>query len=246
MCAIMATSVQLQYDFPKELMFQLPFISIFDFAKKQRVPHWREIEAEVEIIARDNRAEIEDLLGNAIIKAMTEDVKLGNISDDTLKEVKDKIDYLNSKFKYVNDYFESLGAYDQRDLLLPFIEKEINSLVKFKEKFKITITSKEKWNLNDSLMYSYYLLYLDSINVWRTSLKKASRDNIGGRINILKSLIFIYKPLLVAYMLNKKLPNEIVVKRIAELRAGINPRGVYTAKPEIDKINQAISTIAPI
>ncbi len=242
----MATSAQLQYDFPKELMFQLPFISIFDSAKKQRVPHWRDIEAEVEIIARDNRAEIEDLLGNAIIKAMTEDVKLGNISDDTLKEVKDKIEYLNSKFKHVDDYFESLSAYDQRNLLLPFIEKEINSLVKFKDKFKIAITSKEKWNLNDSLMYSYYLLYLDNINVWRVFLKKASRENIGARINILKSLIFIYKPLLIAYMLNKKLPNEIVIKRIAELRIVINPSGVSTAKPEIDKINQAISTIAPI
>ena len=242
----MAINVQLQYDFPKELMFQLPFIKIFDFAKNQRAPHWREIGAEVKIIARDNRAEIEDLLGNAMIKAMTEDVNLGNISDDTLKEIKDKIEYLNSKFKYVNDYFESLGVYDQRNLLLPFIEKEINSLIKFKDKFKIIITSKEKWNLNDSLMYSYYLLYLDNISIWRMSLKKAPRENIGGRINILKSLIFIYKPLLVAYMLNKKLPNEIVIRRIAELRAGINPRGVYFAKPEIDKINQAISTIAPI
>ena len=242
----MANSVYVQYDFPKELMFQLPFIQIADFAKGNRAPHWREIEAEIEIIAKDNREEIVELLGNSMIKAMTEDVKLGNISEDTLNEVKTKIEYLNSKFKHVNQYFDSLDAYGQRSLLLPFIEKEINSMIKYKERFRTIVTSKTEWSANDSLAYSYYLLYLDNINIWRNSLRKASKDNIGSKINIIKGLVFVYKPILVAYMLNKNLPNELMIRRIAELRAGINPSGVYTSEPRLYEIGKTISAISPI
>ena len=242
----MANSVYVQYDFPKELMFQLPFIQISDFAKGNRAPHWREIVAEIEIITKDNREDIVELLGNSMIKAMTEDVNLGNISEDTLNEIKTKIEYLNSKFKHVNQYFDSLDAYGQRSLLLPFIEKEINSLVKYKEKFRTIIASKLEWNSNDSLVYSYYLLYLDNINIWRDSLQKASKNNIGSRINIIKGLIFVYKPILVAYMLNKKLPNELMVRRIAELRVGINPGGIYTSAPKLYEIGKTISALSPI
>ena len=236
----------MQYDFPKELMFQLPFVQIFNLAKGHRISYWRKIEAEIEVIARDNRKEIVDLLGNSIIKAMDEDVRLGNISEDTLKEVKDKIEYLNSKFKYVNEYFESLDSYEQRSLLLPFIEKEINSLIKYKEKFRAIVTSKEAWDSNDSLIYSYYLLYLENLTIWRNYLKKASRDSIGGRLNILKGLAFVYKPILVAYMLNKQFPNGLLIRRIAELRAGINPRGVYVAEPKLYEISKVVSALSPI
>lgn len=242
----MANSVYIQYEFPKELMFQLPFVQIADFAKRNHAPHWREIREEIEIIAIDNRDEIVDLLGNSMIKAMTEDVGLDNISEDTLKEVKTKIDYLNEKFKYVNQYFDSLDVYGQRSLLLPFIDKEINSLVKYKERFRTVVTSKAEWNTNDTLAYSYYLLYLDNINIWRNYLKKASKDNIGSKINIIKGLVFVYKPILIAYMLNKNLPNELMIRRIAELRASINPPMVYTNEPKLYEISKAISVLSPI
>jgi len=239
----MPATVSVQ-EFSRALIIPLPFNQISDFAKKHRVPNWRVIEAEVERVAMDNQEEIAKL-GNSMIKAMTEDVSLGKISDVTLEEVKSKIDYLNSKFKHVDEYFDSLDPYGQRDLLLPFIDKESSALAKYKDNFRIFITSKVEWDLNDSLMYSYYLLYQDAINAWRVSLKRASKETIKGRLNIIKGLMFIYKPIIYAYVSGKQLPNEVIVKRIAELRAQMNPRGIYPMIPRMYEALEAISKVPP-
>jgi len=239
----MSETVSLQ--FPSDFIIPLPFNQISNFAKKSRAPNWRQIEADVKRLAMDNQEEIAKL-SDSMIKAMTEDVSLGKISDIILEEIKSKIDYLNSKFKHIDEYFESLDPHDQRDLLLPFIDKEISILAKYKDNFKIFIISKSKWDLNDSLMYSYYLLYQDSITAWRSILKQASRETIKSKLNIIKGLIFIYKPIIYAYVSGKNLPNEVIVKRIAELRASINPSKIYPIiKPKVYEALEAISEVPP-
>lgn len=241
----MAVNANPQYKFPQELVLQLPFTQISDFAKTNRAPQWRKISAEIEIIARANKDEIINLFGNSMIKAMEEDVKAGDISEDTLKEIKTKIEYINSKFKYLNEYYEQLNAYDKRSLLMPFIDRELTALVNYKDAFMTNLTSKTEWDQNDSLMYSYYLLYLENINYWRAALHKASKDNIETRLNVLNSLMFIFKPILVAYLLRKQFSNEILVGHIAQLRAYINPTGIYVTEPKISEIGEAISAISP-
>lgn len=238
------TEVTIQ-EFPIELMIPLPFKQISYHAEKQRVPTWREIKAEVDKIAMDNKEEIVDLLSNSIIKAMTEDISLGKVSDDTLKEVKSKIEYLNLKFKHLNEYFESRDPYVQRSLLAPFINEESSSLARYKENFKILVTSKTKWELNDSLIYSYYLLYQETINVYRLLLERSSKGTISNRLNNLKILMFFYKPIILAYILGKHLPNDVLVKKIAELRASINPMGLYAIDPNVYETLEVVSTIPP-
>ncbi|MCL5089807.1 MAG: hypothetical protein M1382_01395 [Candidatus Marsarchaeota archaeon] len=222
----MVTEVYIQ-DFPIDLAFSLPFKQIFDLARKRRFPNKSEIEKEVMAIAFKNKDEIVDLLSNSLLKAMNEDIRLGEISNDTTKELNTKISYLNNQFKSVNDYFESLDAEDQRDLLLPFIEKELNTLIDYKNKFERKLISKSEWDDNDSIIYTYYSVYQETIAVYRGILKKANRIRIGSVLNVIKTILFFYKPILLVYMLGKPLENDIVLERLSELRANINPAQFY-------------------
>jgi hypothetical protein len=230
----------------RDLILQLPFVQISEFAKKRRAPNWKEIEKEIKLIVERNNVELIDLLANSMLKAITEEVTLGNVTEDTLEELKDKMGYLNSKFRRLDAYFDTLTTYEQRDLLLPFIEKEINTLVRNKDSFKTILISKEQWNQNDASIYTYYLLYLDCINVWTNALKNASKYTITGRLNIIKGLLFAYKPLLIAYMLNKPIPNQVLLRKLAELRASVNPLGIYTIEPKVYNMFKTISEISPI
>lgn len=238
------TKVTIQ-EVPIALIIPLPFEQISDHAKMHRAPDWREIKEEVDKIAMDNKAEIVDLLSNSMIKAMMEDISLGKVSDSTLKEVNSKIEYLNLKFKHINDYFESRDPYTQRSLLAPFIDEESSSLARYKENFRILVTSKTKWELTDSLIYPYYLLYQETINVYRLLLQRSSKETINNRLNLLKSLMFFYKPIILAYILGKHLPSDILVKKISELRANVNPQGVYAIAPNIYETLEVVSTIPP-
>lgn len=231
--------------FPIELMVPLPFKQISYYAEKQRAPSWHEIKAEVDKIAMNNKEEIVDLLSNSMIKAITEDISLGKVSEDTLKEVKSKIEYLNLKFKHVNEYFESCDPYVKRTLLAPFIDEESSSLARYKENFRLLVISKTKWELNDALIYPYYLLYQETLNVYRLLLRRSSKETIRDRLNALKILIFFYKPIILAYVLGKPLPNDVLVKKIAELRANINPSGLFITTPNINKALEVVSTIPP-
>lgn len=242
----MQTVAYAQYDFPNELVLPLPLSQIFEFAKKNRAPSWRSIAKEMELIANDNKEEIIEMMGDSMVKAMTEEITLGNVSDKTLAELNSKMKYLNSKFEHLNTYFEGLGAYDQRNLLLPFVDKESSSLAKYREKFREKVTSKSEWNETDALIYSYYLIYQDCINVWRAALKKASKDNIGSRLNVIKTLLFAYKPILFAYMSDKPIQNELLVRKMAQLRASANPVGVYPLKSTVYEPLKAISALPPV
>ncbi len=222
----MVTEVYIQ-DFPIDLAFSLPFKQIFDLARKRRFPNKSEIEKEVMAIALKNKDEIVDLLSNSLLKAMNEDIRLGEISNDTTKELNTKISYLNNQFKSVNGYFESLDVEDQRDLLLPFIEKELSTLIDYKNKFERKLISKSEWDDNDSIIYTYYSVYQETIAVYRGILKKANRIRIGSVLNVIKTILFLYKPILLVYMLGKPLENDIVLERLSELRANINPAQFY-------------------
>ncbi len=241
----MPTATYIQFDFVSELALPLPLSQIFEFAKKNRAPSWRSIAKEIELIANDNKEKIIELMGDSVVKAMTEEITLGNVSDKSLAELNSKIDYLNSKFEHLNNYFEGLGAYDQRKLLLPFIDKESNVLAKYREEFRKKVTSKTEWNSTDALIYSYYLIYQDCINLWRITLKKASKDNIRASLNTIKILLFAYKPLLFAYMSNKSIQNELLVKKLAQLRSSVNPVGIYPLKSTVYDPLKAISVLPP-
>ena len=236
----MVAEVYIQ-DFPIDLAFSLPFGQIFNLARKRRFPNKSKIEKEVMAIALKNKDEIVDLLSNSLLKAMSEDIRLGEISNDTTKELNTKISYLNNQFKSVNDYFESLDVEDQRDLLLPFIEKELSTLIDYKNKFERKLISKSEWDDNDSIIYTYYSVYQETIAVYRGILKKANRIRIGNVLNVIKTILFFYKPVLLVYMLGKPLENDIVLERLSELRANINPAQFYIiADPKRRAIIEAL------
>ncbi len=239
-------SYEKELQIPKELVLPLPIEEISEYAKKNHVPYWQDIQKEVQRVVKDNQEKIEDFLTNSMLKLMNEDVSLNNINESTLKEFTKKLDYLNSKFKYLNEYFESLSSNDQRSLLLPFINSAVKSLTNYKKTFKINLISKTKWNLNDSIIYSYYLLYLDNIEALRELLEKATNVTIQGRLNNIKGLIFWYEPIILIYLMNKPLPNEVLLKRIAELRSNINPIGIYPVEPKLDEMVETISSLPPI
>jgi hypothetical protein len=236
----------IQYGFPMDLIYSLPFQQILYNAKKNHIANSRQMEKEVEILSKQNKDEIIDLLTNYMIKAMEEDVKLGNVSDSTVKEIGTRIDYLNSQFRDINDYFENMDIYDQRKLLLPFIEKELNNLINFKDKFKQKINSKPKWNDNDSIMYTYYSLYLENMAVYRKILKTASRERIKGVLNAIKIMLLYYKAVLLVYVLGKPLKNEVVLERLSELRSNINPSRFYITSSKHREIIDSLSKVAPI
>ena len=81
----------------EELMFQLPFRQISDLAKKNRVPDWRMIQKEIEILAENNKDDVVNFLANSMLKAITEEVTLGSVSETTIEEIKNKMGYLNTK-----------------------------------------------------------------------------------------------------------------------------------------------------
>lgn len=228
------------------LLTQLPVLEIFQFAKKNRDPNWREIELEIGKVANENKEEVVDLLSNSMIKAMEEDVRLGDVTEDTSKEITTKISYLNERFSHLNSYFGGLTPNQQRDLLLPYMGEELKQLNKFKNNFKDKINKKSKWDSNDTVMYTYYLLYQDTIAFLYTTFKSASRDRIVSILNIIKHALFLYKPIMLAYVLDKPFKHEILVRRIAELRAFLNPRDIFPITPKIYEVYKEISSVAPV
>lgn len=235
----MATEAYTQ-EFPIELIFSLPFKQIFEFARKMRDPNRFKMEVAIGKLAHDNREDIVDLLSSSLIRAMDEDIVLGEVSNDTMKEIKTKVDYLNEQFRSIDSYFESLKVEDQRKLILPFMEKELTTLINYKDKFAARINSKSKWNDNDSIIYTYYSLYQENMAVYRKILKTASREKIGSVLNIIKIMVSFYKSVLLAYMLDKPLKNEVVIERLSELRANINPERFYLVDPKCRAITEAL------
>lgn len=230
----------------EELMYQLPFKQILEFARINRAPNFKVMYKEIQTIVDGNNEEILSFMLDSVLKATVEEVTLGSVTDSTLDEIKDKIDYINSKFGHVDAYFNSLNLNDQKRLLLSFIEKEIKFLINNKDNFRALVAAKVKWDSNDALIYSYYLLYLDAMSVWRRELKRASRYTIGGRLNTIKALLLVYKPLLLAYISNREFPNKVLVKKIAELRASVNPTGLYPTQTKMYEISRVVSDISPI
>ena len=80
----------------------------------------------------------------------------------------------------------------------------------------------------------------------RELLEKATNVTIQGRLNNIKGLIFWYEPIILIYLMNKPLPNEVLLKRIAELRSNINPIGIYPVEPKLDEMVETISSLPPI
>ncbi len=229
-----------------ELMLQLPVRQIFEFARKNRVSNWRTLEKEIDALVDENKEELEELLSGSIMKAISEETMLGDVTEETSKDLREKFDHLNTKFKHIDDYFNTLDAYDQRNLILPFIGKESKQLTDAKDRFRTMIISKSTWDSVDTLMYTYYLTYLDAINALRNVLKKASRDTIISKLNLMKALLFLYKPILISFMLDKPIPIEVLRKKTAQLRTFVNPNGLYVTPTKIYEAEQLLSSISPI
>jgi len=238
---------------PIELMYPMPFMQILNLARKRHSAYWRTIQAEIEKVAIENKEAVVSFLSDSIIKAMEEEVTLGEVSSDTMKELKTNINYLNNQFKNLNDYFESLDVKDKKELILPFIEREITDLRNYRDKFVEMVNSKPRWDDNDAIICTYYSLYQENITVYRNKLKKVHRWRIGSIIDIIKILTLVYKSVLLTYIIGKPVKNEIILKRLGELRANIiqsshyiRPISYYILPTNRRKIADALSTVAPI
>lgn len=236
----------LQLDVLSFLSTPLPFKEIFYFAKKNHDPSWRQIEKEIVEIAKKNKEQVIDLLSTSMIKLMQEEITLESVTEETLKETNKKIEYLNNQFEHLNKYFEGLSPNDQRKLLLPFIDKELIELNKHKREFKTKVDGKKVWNSNDAMIYSYYLVYQDNINFLYNTLKKVNQERVKNVINLIKSSLLFYKPVLLAYMLGKNFDNEILAKRLAELRSSFNPKDIYPYSPKIYEVYKELFSVSPI
>jgi len=232
-------------EIPIELLLPMPFKQISDLARKRRSAHWRAIQAEIEKVAIENKEAVINFLSDSIIKAMEEEEELGEVSSDTIKELKTNINYLNNQFKNLNDFFESLDVVDKKDLILPFIEREITDLRNYRDKFVEMVNSKPRWDDNDAIICTYYSLYQENITVYRNLLKKAHRWEIESIIDTIKTLTVVYKSILLTYIIDKPVKNEVVLKRLGELRANV-PSSYYILPANRRKIADALSTVAPI
>jgi len=231
---------------PIELLFPMPFKQISDLARKRHNAYSRTIQAEIEKVAIENKEVVISFLSDSIITAMEEEAKLGEVSSDTMKELKININYLNDQFKNLNDFFESLDVVDKKELILPFIEREITDLHNYRDKFVEMVNSKPRWDDNDAIICTYYSLYQENITVYRNLLKKAHRWEIESIIDIIKTLTVVYKSVLLTYIIGKSVKNEVILKRLGELRANMIPSSYYILPPNRRKITDALSTVAPI
>jgi hypothetical protein len=233
-------------DFLRIITSQFPFAQIEELSKRLHYPTSRLIRREVEEIVNANKEQIFDL-SNSIVKVMESEVTLLAPDASLVNDMKNKLEYVNDKFKHINEFYEECTAVQKRELLLPFLSEESNKLDKYYQLFVNKVTEKGKWDNNDADIIVYYKLYTDFLKILYNKIKTTRRNDLEGSIKDITNVMFFYKPVLIAYMLESNLNNDVLVKRLAELRSYLIPRfGITPSNTFYEFYNQKLLEIAPI
>jgi hypothetical protein len=164
-----------------------------------------------------------DSLMDDLVDLMLTKIKASD-KGELLNRITENIEYIQNRFSHIANYFWSLPKKEQKDIFLTFLNDEIRSLNDYKPEFKEKINNIETWNLNDGMIFSYYLLYQDRITELYAQLKKANANQIDTVFRELVITIFNSKPVFLAYFKNR-LDSELLLDKFAELRTMTKPRG---------------------
>ena len=241
----MESEAQMSYpiDFLRQLSLQLPMQEIAILAKIKRYAAWMRLQRRIEELRKENKEEILALY-SSIIKIMEKEVYDVPTTEDVLK-IKKQVASINEKFRDVSKFYDSCSLQEKRKLFLPFLRQEINEFRKYEQTFVGKLELKEKWDRNDSLIYTYYKLYTELVNASYLKLRSASQDKVESTINQINSLLFVSKPVIIAYVSNR-LDNKVLIKRLAELRINLRPLALPAFKPKFEKAYQELFKFPPI
>lgn len=239
---IMESEAQISYpiDFLRQLSLQFPLKEIAILAKVKRYATWMRLKSKIEEIQRENKQEILNLYDSIINISKNEVYDVTPTMEDITK-IKQQIANINEKFKDINKFYDSCTSIEKKRLLLPFLGQESSEFKKYMNTFFQKLDSKIMWDKNDSLVYTYYKLYLELIDASYLKLYSETGDKIESTINQITSLLFFYKPILIAYVSNK-LDDKVLIRRLAELRVNLRPRIL----PKINDKIKELFKIPPI
>ncbi len=239
---MMENEAQINYpiDFLRQLSLQFPLQEIALLAKLKRYATWMRLKSKIAEIQKENKQEILSLYDSILEITKKQVYDITPTTEDIIK-IKNKVASINEKFKDINKFYDSCSITEKRNLLLPFLKQESSEFKKYLPIFVQKLDSKSSWDKNDSLIYVYYKLYLELIDASYLKLYSEVPSKIESTINQISSLLFFYKPILIAYILNK-LDHKVLIRRLAELRTDLRPRIL----PKVTKEMKELFKVPPI
>ena len=232
----MGGEVQVDYsiDFLRQLSLQFPLQEIAALAKIKRYATWVWLKSKIEEIQKENKQEILNLYDSIISISKNEVYDVTPTVEDITK-IKRQIANINEKFESINKFYDSCTVAEKQKLLLPFLKQESYEFKKYMGTFLKRLDSKTVWDKNDSLIYTYYKLYVELIDASYFKLYSETTSKIESTINQITSLLFFYKPILISYVANK-LDNKVLIRRLSELRIDLRPRILPKVTDEIKEL----------
>jgi len=237
------------YDFPTDfiaqLVLQYPIKQIADFVRARHMNEAIVVKAEIEKVAREQAQVVREIC-NDMVKLMDYDDKLLLPEQEEVEQMKDKLTYINKRLKHTSEFLANRSPQEQRELFLPFLQEETDKLEKYEDYFFDKIDLKPIWELNDVTIHTYYRNYIDLLDAVTGSLRdKRTKDEIGRSLSQTSYLLFVYKPVIVAYMTNK-LPNNVLLKRSAEIRMMLESPNMQFSEGKLKSLYDKLLAIPPI
>lgn len=211
-------------EFIKRMTLQYPVEEAAEKSRERRYALREKIHKEMLTFAEINQTELL-ALSDAIVKFMEYEVNMLVPSKKEIGDFISKLEYLQTRFKYTTNYLtDVVEPQDKRDIFLPFMKDEFETLDKYDNLFLSKLNEKKEWDSVDSCIASYYRLYSEANKAYYRKLRyNRTSESIERSLLEISYLLLFYKPIILAYIRGKKIDKRIVAKRLAELRIMLKP-----------------------
>lgn len=163
----------------------------------------------------EKNTESYEALAELMLELMNSEVTLRSPNKERLKEYEEKIEKLDTRFRYVNELIQTLGTKERNNLFRDYLDETAFKLLETREEVFAFLANKEEWNTNDALFLSYYNRYADFLGILAIAItkKKGLSTRFKGFLGV---LAFAYQVVIYAYIRDKLNP-AVMIRRYSEL-----------------------------
>ncbi len=201
-------------EFYRSLIIPLPLDLVEKKLTNQRDVNKRVVRDLIDDYVKKNTESYKALAG-LMLELMNSEVSFQEPNQEKIEGFKKKLEGLDERFKYVDQFMKDLNRKERNDLTKNFLDESASKLRSMRGKILDVVKYKESWNTNDVLMPSYYDRYIEFLGLLTFALtkKKGINPRVKGALNFLS---LAYQVVIYAYFENELMP-AVMVRRYSEL-----------------------------
>lgn len=186
-------------------------------AKKLRRDHLsdRIVEGLIRDYIKQNSGLYENLV-EIMLELMRSEISFEEPNGSILEEYENKIKTLDTRFSYIDHFMDKMTEWEKNEIWRDYVLESIDNLKKLKLNIVNEIKRKESWNNGDTIIVSYFDLYINFLSSIVLGLEKSKKVSESDRMPLSFSA-FIYQVVIYAYV-KDELDEKIMLRRFSELR----------------------------